>query len=71
MKFDEASETNLNDFFGAIRLYPENNEDISNLERFFSIFKQVEKNKTNEEYAKAEIQRVTCGSFHHVIIYKK
>ena len=57
--------------FGAIRLYPESNEDITKLEWLFSVFKQKDKNNINEEYSKAEVIRCMCGDFHHAIIYKK
>jgi len=70
IEIDGRYKTDSNDVFGAIRLYPENNKEISDLEWLFSVFKQKEKNDIQEEYVKAEIIKANGGSYHHAIIYK-
>ena len=55
-----------------IRLFPETNQEITELEWAFEVFKQAKCNQVNEPYVKAEVMRIaTGGSFHHAITYQK
>ena len=71
IEIDDRPSTVFNEVFGAIRLYPENNEEITKLEWLFNVFKQGPKNNFNEDFVKAEIIKVSTGSYHHAIIYRK
>jgi hypothetical protein len=69
IQLDTRPKTDQRDVFARIRLYPETNEEIAELDCIFEVFKQPAPDELGRIYAQAKMVRVSGKtSFHYGIV---